>query len=168
METMYDITERYKSVLEMIEMDETDEVLKDTLDAIDGEFEEKSDNIVALIKSLELKKGGISGQREVFEKEVKTLKDKETSIDNTIANLKKYLCDSMIAVGKPKFKTQRFSYWIQKNTPAVVIDKPESIPEDFYRKPEPEVNKQAIKEALLKGEALDFAHLEATEGVRFR
>jgi len=164
--TLYDITERYQAVLAMMEEDGEDECLKDTLDSIEGEFEEKADNIVAIIKSLELQKGSINGQRQVFEKEVKTLKDKEDSIDNKISWLKKYLCDGMIALDKPKFKTKKFSFWTKKTPGSVVIDG--VVPMEFLKVPEPQPDKTAIKKAIDSGEQFEWAHLESHDIAQFR
>lgn len=164
--TLYDITERYQAVLAMMEEDQEDECLKDTLDSIEGEFEEKADNIVAIIKSLELQKGSINGQRQVFEKEVENLKGKETSIDNKISWLKKYLCDAMIALNKPKFKTEKFSFWTKKTPGSVVIDG--IVPMEFLKVPEPQPDKTAIKKAIDSGENFDWAHLESHDIAQFR
>lgn len=164
--TLYDITERYQAVLAMMEEDQEDECLKDTLDSIEGEFEEKADNIVAIIKSLELQKGSINGQRQVFEKEVENLKGKETSIDNKISWLKKYLCDAMIALNKPKFKTEKFSFWTKKTPGSVVIDG--IVPMEFLKVPEPQPDKTAIKKAIDSGENIDWAHLESHDIAQFR
>lgn len=166
METLYDITERYQAVLGMMEEDGEDECLKDTLDSIEGEFEEKADNIVAIIKALELQKSSINGQRQVFEKEVKTLKDKEDAIDNKISWLKKYLCDGMIALNKPKFKTNKFSFWTKKTSGAVVIDG--VVPMEFLKVPEPQPDKTAIKKAIDSGEKFNWAHLESHDIAQFR
>ena len=166
METLYDITERYQTVLSMMEEDGEDEVLKETLDAIEGEFEGKADNIVGMIKALELNKGSLNGQRQVFEKEVQALKDKETAIDNKIAWLKKYLCDAMIALDKPKFKTDKFSFWTKKTSGAVVIDG--IVPMEFLKVPEPQPDKTAIKKAIDSGEKFTWAHLESHDIAQFR
>jgi len=166
METLYDITERYQTVLSMMEEDEGDECLKDTLDAIEGEFEEKADAIVGIIKALELNKGSVNGQRQVFEKEVQSLKDKETAIDNKIAWLKRYLCDAMIALNKPKFKTEKFSFWTKKTPGSVVIDG--VVPMEFLKVPEPQPDKTAIKKAIDNGERFEWAHLESHDIAQFR
>lgn len=38
----------------------------------------------------------------------------------------------MQLTGKTKFKTELFSFGIQKNPPAVVIDNEEDIPKEYY------------------------------------
>jgi hypothetical protein len=150
----------------MLEEDTTDETLKETLDSIVGEFECKADNIVGMIKALELRKGTLGGRRAVFEKEVDTIKKKEESIENNIGRLKKYLCDSMLAVGKPKFKTELYSFWTKETPGEVVIDG--IVPMDYLTVPEPKPNKTAIKDAIKAGKEIDFAHIEKKMIAQFR
>ena len=169
--TLYELTEEYKQIQAMVEDDGEDEqTLIDTLDSIDWtkDFEEKADSYVMVIRNAEVDIAADEGRIKAVEKILENMKKSKTAKENHVKRMKESLHSAMVTVGKPKFKTKMFSFWTQTNTPSVVIDKPEAIPMDYYRVPEPEVNKQAIKEALQKGEKLDFAHLEATEGVRFR
>jgi hypothetical protein len=77
----------------------------------------------------------------------------------------------MELTGKTKFKTDLFSFGIQKNAPSVVIDAVDirDIPEDYLKFKEPEVDKTAIKNAINAG--VDFeglAHLEVSQSLRIR
>ena len=84
-----------------------------------------------------------------------------------VKKMKESLCNAMIATKHEKFKSKRFSFWTQASS-SVVIDDPTSIPMEFYRVKEPEVNKDAIGKALRNGEKFEFAHLEKKESVRFK
>ena len=88
-------------------------------------------------------------------------------IENNIKNLKQALETAMRATGKTKFKTDLFSFNIQKNPPKLVIDKPEEIPEEYLIPQEPKINSKAIKD-MLKEKELPFAHLEQSESLRIR
>ena len=172
METMYDILDRYKQVAEMINDavetgdEEELEILKDTMESIDGEFHEKADAIVCIIKNNEVRKSELAGRRAAFEEEVKTIKAKETALDNANERLKKYLCDAMIETGNQKFKTDKFSFWTKASTPKVVIDG--VVPIDFLRVPEPQPDKDAIKKAIKDGQTFEWAHLEQHDIAQFR
>ena len=49
MATLYELTEEYRQLLEMMEDDSVDpEVLQDTLEGVDGEIEAKADNWASL------------------------------------------------------------------------------------------------------------------------
>ena len=54
MATLYELTDEYKQLLDMLEDDTVDpEILKDTLEAVGGEIEVKADGCAKLIKELE-------------------------------------------------------------------------------------------------------------------
>ena len=167
--TLYELTLDYQNLMAMADDPEVDEqIFKDTLEGLEGAIEEKADGYASVIRNLEVNIGALDGTIEAIKKELDRVKAHKTSLENKIAYMKEALCKAMIACDKRKFKSSRFSFWVQKNTPSVVIDKPADIPFDFYRTPEPEIDKNAIKKALSEGKELDFAHLETTEGVRFR
>jgi hypothetical protein len=71
----------------------------------------------------------------------------------------------MRATGKTKFKTDLFSFNIQKNPARLVITG--EVPEKFLIPQDPKVDNKAIKE-LLKQQELPFAHLEQSESLRIR
>ena len=53
MATLYELTDEYKQLLDMLEDETVDpEILKDTLEAVDGEIEVKADGCAKLIKEL--------------------------------------------------------------------------------------------------------------------
>lgn len=170
MDNLYDIAEQYRNIAAMIdeaaETGEDIEVLNDTLDAVAGEFEVKAENIASIIKNNELKMAEFAARREVFEKEAETIKSKEKSLENANERLKKYLCDGMIAVGKPKFKTDKFSFWTKKTTPKVIVDG--IVPLNYMKVPEPKPDLTLIKKAIEGGEEIGFAHLETHDIAQFR
>ena len=88
--------------------------------------------------------------------------------------MKRSLEQAMIVTGKTKFKTELFSFGIQKNTPSVVLsfdDKDaaeiDKLPDRFVKVTKT-VNKTAIKDAINAGEDIGFAHLEQSESIRIR
>ena len=85
--------------------------------------------------------------------------------------MKSALEESMKLTGKTKFKTQLWSFGIQKNAPSVIIDAEsiDKIPDRFIKYAEPEINKAALKEALNAGEDLKgIAHFEQSQSLRIR
>lgn len=167
--TLYELTQDFQNLMAMADDPEVDEqVFKDTLEGLEGVIEAKADGYASVIRNLEVNVGALDGTIEAINKELDRVKAHKASLENRIQYMKESLCTAMIACDKKKFKTEKFSFWVQKNTPSVVIDKPADIPFEFYRVKEPEVDKTAIKKALSDGQKLEFAHLETTEGVRFR
>lgn len=162
MANLYEIKGQYLQLMEM--MDEADgdmTVIEDTLEAIEGEFEEKAENYAKLIKEY-------TAEAEKFEAEKKKLAHKQTVAQNKADYLKNKLYLSMKEMNKPKFKTELFSFGIQKNggLAPLVVDDGVDIPAE-YTKPEPDTTK--IREALNKGETLGFARFgERGESLRIR
>lgn len=161
MATLYELTGQFKELLEMIEAEEMDlDTVRDTLEAIEGEIEYKADGYAKVIRELE-------GKTAVLKDEIDRLSKRKSVIENNIKNLKQALETAMRATGKTKFKTELFSFNIQKNPPKLVIDKPEEIPEEYLIPQEPKIDTKAIKE-ILKEHELPFARLEQSESLRIR
>ena len=164
MANIYEITQDYLKIMSMMEDPDLDpQTLADTLEAVEGELEIKAENYAKVMKNLE---GDISA----IKAEIERLSDKKKALENNIKNMKAALQGAMEITGKIKFKTELFSFGIQKNVPSVVIDTDvNNLPPEFLKFRDPEVNKTAIKEAILNGEDLvGFAHLEQGQSLRIR
>lgn len=165
MSNLYELTNDYLQILSMLEDPELDpQTLADTMEGIEGEFEIKAENYAKVMKNLE-------GDILAIKTEIDRLTSKKKALENNIKNMKSTLQTAMETTGKTKFKTELFSFNIQKNAPSVVIDEQyiENIPEEFLKYKDPEIDKTAIKEALQKGKNLDgIAHLEQGTSLRIK
>lgn len=165
MSTLYELTNDYMNLLELAEDPDMDEqAFMDTLEGIEGEIEIKAEGYAKVIRTLE-------GDAAACDAESKRLRTKKQVIDNNIKRMKAALQMAMEATGKRKFKTPLFSFNIQKNPAAVVVDEQyiENIPERFLVRKDPEINRKAIKDAINAGEDLEgIAHLEQTESLRIK
>ena len=163
--TLYNLTNDYMNLLELAEDPDIDEqAFMDTLEGIEGALEDKAEGYAKVIRTLE-------GDAAACDAESKRLRNKKQTIENNIKRMKTALQFAMQATGKTKFKTALFSFGIQKNPAAVVMDEAyiENIPERFLVPQDPQIDKKAIKEALKNGEDLSgLAHLEQTESLRIR
>jgi len=165
MASIYEITDDFLRIQEMMEDPELDpQTLADTLEAIEGELEVKAENYAKVMKNLE-------GDIVAIKAEIDRLTAKKRAIENNIKNMKATLQSVMEVTGKTKFKTDLFSFGIQKNAPSVVVDEQyiENIPEEYLKFREPEINKTAIKDAINNGVDLSgIAHLEQSQSLRIR
>ena len=165
MANIYEITSDWFRVQDMMGDPELDpQTLADTLEAIEGELEVKAENYAKVMKNLE-------GDVAAIKAEIDRLTSKKKTIENNIKNMKATLQNVMELTGKTKFKTDLFSFGIQKNAPSVVIDVEDvrDIPEDYLKFKEPEVDKTAIKAAINDGVDLSgIAHLEQSQSLRIR
>lgn len=163
--TLYELTEQYSMLLEMAEDPETDaDVLADTLEGLTGAIEEKADGYAKVIKSLQ-------ADAESIKKEEQRLYERRKAIENNVDRLIYSLENAMRACGKPKFKTELFSFNIQKNPASVVMDEAyiENIPAEYLVFQDPKIDRKKIKEDLQAGKDLDgIAHLEQSEKLRIR
>lgn len=163
--SLYKLTEEYMHMLEVLSDPEIDEqTVRDTIEAsgLDEAIEDKAENYAKVIKELE-------GQVAMLKAEEQRLSSKRKACESSIKRLKKTLEGAMIATGKTKFKTNLFSFNIQKNAPSVVFDvELDKVPKKWFIKQDPKLDKEGIKKALSEGSKLKFAHLEQTESLRIR
>ena len=160
--TLYELTDDYRNLLEMAQNPDIDgQAIKDTLEAIQGDIEEKADGYAKVIKEL-------SADTDKITAEIKRLTDRKNTIQNNIAYMKQSLTSAMTVTGNTKFRTDLFSFNIQKNPPALVVDDENAIPQEYLIPQEPKVDKKAIIDFLKGGNEVPYAHIEQSEGVRIR
>lgn len=160
MSSLYELTGQYLALMDIAEEADPD-VLRDTLELIDGEIEDKADNYAKVIKNLE-------GESKTIEEEIERLGRKKKGIDNSIDSIKKNLERCMIVTGKRKFKTTFFSFGIQKNTPSVNVKDESKVPAQFWKKQDPKLDRTSLKEFLKKNGNTDYAELVQGESLRIR
>ena len=163
--TLYELSSEYMQLLEMMEDPDVDEeVLADTIEGLSGELELKADNCARMMRQMDADAKAIKAEEE-------RLYTRRKSLENRSAWLKQRLQDVMELTGKTKFKTELFSFGIQRNPAAVVIDEQyiENIPEEYLIQQDPKIDRQKIKDDLKAGKDLNgIAHLEQTESLRIR
>ena len=156
MSTIYELTDAYKTVEDMLYDGETDEqTIMDTLEAIDGEIEEKADNYAKLIKNLQADAMALKAEEE-------RMYARRKSLENKAQRLKDRLQANLEFIGKTKFKTLLFSFSITKNggkQPLSITDNLDEIPGKYLIPQPPKVNNDAIRE-LLQDKEVEWAHLE--------
>lgn len=167
--TLYEITGEMMQLLLMSEDPDSEdinpEIYADTFEGLEGEFEEKCDAWVKVIRQLQADSASLKAEND-------RITARRRSIDNSVDRMINTLKTAMIAVNKPKFKTTLFSYGIQKNPPKVVIDDPSRIYQDYLIEQEPKIDTAAIKDALKNADEAPLwegiAHLEQGESLRIR
>jgi len=105
MATLYELTDRYRNVLEIAGMLD-EEQLQEALQAIDDEIEVKADGYAKVMKELEM-------QENAIQEEVKRLSERKKHIKNNRDRMKESLANQMEILSKRKIKTDLFSFNIQ-------------------------------------------------------
>lgn len=161
--TLYELKGEYELLLEMAEDPTIDPVtLEGTLEALGGEIEEKADGYARVMRQIE-------HDITALKAEESRLSDRRRAMENNVRRMKESLEDAMLATGKTKFKTELFSFNIQKNPRSVMIDDISRLPEEYLIPQDPKVDKAKLKEDLTAGVDLNgAAHLEQTEGLRIK
>lgn len=162
--TLYELTEQARILQEWAQDPEVNaKTLADTMESLDGEIADKLEACAKVIKNLEADEAALKA-------EAARLTEKARTARSGIDRIKKMMQTAMDQIGKKKIKGELFSFGIQKNPAAVVVDaEPRNIPADFLIWQQPKVNKEKLKKALQAGEDLDgIAHLAQTESLRIR
>ena len=161
--TLYELTQEYMELLAMAEEADLDEQkLKDTFEALSGEIEDKADGYAKVIAQLTAQKG-------MLKNEIDRLTSRASVLDRNIDRMKRSLEEAMQTTGKRKFKTDLFSFWIQKNTPSLILDVTDDAVPAKYHIPQPDkIDKEQIKKDMKAGKDIDWAHFEQGESVRIR
>jgi hypothetical protein len=158
---LYDLTAAYKTVLEMLDDDENNQALQDTLASIDESLDVKIINYAKMIKSVEMPIETLKKEIERLEKKKKNLQTKKDFFKNAIQI-------SMESAGKTKIKDDLFTVSLQKNPPKLKIKNMNDIPEIYMDFTTISYNTTKIKTDLKNGLEVDWAELEQGKSVRIK
>lgn len=164
MAKLYEIKNEFSELLLMAdEQGLSLDDIKDTMDGIEFEFEEKADSTAKMIKTLIADADAVKAEKD-------RLADREKALRNSADNLKKYLETMMLEVDKKKFKTKLFSFNIQNNAPSVKVEVEELLPKKYLIPQPDKVDKKQLLKDLKTGviEANENMRLVQTESLRIR
>lgn len=151
MSNLYDISAQYASFLAAVESGEIpDEAIEDTLSGLDGELDEKIDNIACIIKQLNAEADAIKAEKDV-------LAERQQIKVHKADRLKDYIRQAMALADKKKIETARNCISIGKPTPRAMITNldvlrsTESVWKPYDYSKETNVDKNKLKEILQAG-----------------
>lgn len=159
MASLFVLNKEYLDLLDLIEDEEIDEeVIRDTLESIESEWEDKLDKMANVITEIE-------GRIAVRDKEIERLKAANKTDANSIEKIKRLIFSSMELHKKQKFQTATHKFGIANNggvLPLVFVGgepKGEHIPEAFRKeKKDYTVDTEKIRNLLDKGLELEWVH----------
>ena len=163
---LYELTADLITLQELLEESVDDQLLQDTLEAVQGEYDVKMEAYAKVIKNLE-------ADIDALKAEAKRLTDKRKVLENNIDRLKKAMFDSMKATGKTKAGGQLFTVAIQKNggkLPVIVAEDADlSILPDQLVKVVESPDLEAIRELLEAGKVVEgFSLGQRGESLRIK
>ena len=137
---LYELSNDYQEVMQLLEDDNDNIVLKDTLNALEGDLKDKCLNISKMIES---SKNSI----ETIDNEIKRLQGLKKTKQNTEKSLKDYLLYSLDSVNIKKLDLEIFKITVRNNPEKVVISDESKINNKYIKKTVVEkIDKKAIKE----------------------
>lgn len=159
-EPLYEITNDILE-LQQIELDgdeSLEEAIRNSLEGLEMEFYDKTDNIVKLINKMD-------SDTLTIDNEIKRLQTRKVTVKNHTEGIKKYLLEEMQKLDKKSIKTPLFSVTSMKGREVVVIDNESELSSGFIKidvieKPDKKLLLSALKEAALKDIVIAGAHIE--------
>lgn len=158
---LYEIMADYEKLASMDMESEGDQsAFLELLRTLEGTFDQKAENYCRLIRNLE-------ADAEGFKVEKDRLAKKQKTIENRIAEIKKYLkyeSGKIIEVGASR-KVGLFNISIRQNPEALEVDSQESIPDIYFENIRVLVQGK-LKDALKNGEIIEGAKLVRETSLR--
>ena len=155
--TLYDISENYQEIFFSCLDDDADlDQLEQRLQALEGALEDKVANGIAIIQELKFRADNMDA-------ESKRLAANKKALENKISWLKNYYLDHLNLMGKSKVLTNRGTMSVVKSggKRPVKIDDEDLIPAKFKLIIQHvEIDKDALRQAMERGESVSGAHLE--------
>ena len=157
---LYDISEQYKEVQNLIESDESGsmaEAIADTMQMIEGDFKDKAQAVVSLTLNMD-------GSITALENEIQRLQDKKKVLQNKIDSIRNYLKMNMQATGISKIECPLFSITLSKPTKQVEITDESLLPDEFVKvKTTVSPDKVLLAKVLKQGKEITGAILVDSE-----
>lgn len=170
---LYEIANEYRRLADQLEAadtpDEMTQTIRDTMESLSFDFEDKAEAMAALVAEYEATIEGCWA-------EIRRLTGKAARAENAIDSIKKYLFAEMQYTGLRKVKAGTWNISIAKNggkAPIVWKTEPDeldlgSLPEKYVKRTET-INASAVRETLEAGGFLSFAELgERGESLRIK
>lgn len=153
-ESLFDLVGEYKELYAMLTdaSEEEEEIVEDTLEAVKGEIEVKASGYLAIMNQLDMEIEACKKQKAEWDARLKVR-------ENGKKRLKQHLLDGMLMLGKNELKAGDVTIKVANagGVLPIVYDEDKTVPEKFT-KVIIETDGKLVRQALDRGEELDFAH----------
>jgi uncharacterized protein YeeX (DUF496 family) len=161
--SLYHMTEQYRAALaELSDADLPEEVVADTLEALEGELVQKGQAVAAFALNLQ-------AEIEATKAVEKRISDRRKMLEKREASLREYLRSNMERAGIAEIKAidGSFTAKLAKGRPSVIVDDESLIEDDSeFVKWKREISKTAIAAAINAGREVPGAHIEIKPSLR--
>lgn len=158
--TLFELTGQYRELQALVESDELPaEVIRDTVEALGGQFNDKAIAVAHVIMNLEAASDSIHAASEAMKERAKRVQTRADS-------LRHYLLYCLQSADVKRLENAELVIKRQSNPPAVYVTDEAAVPDWFWVQPEPppkRIDKTAVKEALKAGVPVPGAYIESAE-----
>ena len=154
MATIFELSDRLREFQRFAEEceDLDEDSIRDTLESLEGELEDKLKDYAAVIKNLE---SDVEGMK----KAEKNIATRRQAIENNIARMKSVMASCMESEEMDQIEDSRFRIGFRKNPVSVEILDVNRLPEFAFIPQDPAVDKRLLLELLRDGEKVAGARL---------
>lgn len=160
---LYELVGQYRALEALESSDDLPaEVIRDTLEGLEGQLQDKATNVGLFIRNL-------MSTADAIDEAAETMRLRGERLRKRAQSLNEYLKFNLQASGISKVASPYFTLRLKKNPPTVIIDSENLIPAKFMRTPapppppKPTPDKKAIGDAIKAGEEVPGAHTEQYE-----
>lgn len=157
---LYELVSQHRSLEALATSDDLPpEVIRDTLEGLEGELRDKAVSVAHFILNLESVADSIDAA-------IEQMMARKLRLEQRASSLLDYLLFNMIAAGISKVDSPYFTLTVKTNPPTVVVDSERLIPAEYMRTPAPSVtppsspDKAAIAAAFKAGIDVPGCHVE--------
>lgn len=159
---LWEISERFRSMQLLAESDDIPpEVIRDTLEGIEGDWEAKAEAVAAYIQNIE---AAATSKAEA----AKAMQARAKMLEKRADSLRQYLLLQFQFMGKTRIERPAFSLVLKNNPQSVVIDDEAALPAAYMVQPPappPKPDKKAIGAAIKAGQEVPGCHAEVSQRV---
>lgn len=162
--TLYELKGEWRELADKLsDMDLDPQTVADTIEGSDIQIalEEKVQGYEMVARSFEAPIHAIDA-------EIKRLHALKKASQNRADTLRNRVHQAMRELEIDKIKCPLFEVRRQKNPPSVEVYNADLVPFEFWKTPEPEIDKAGLKAALQAGKEIEGARLTQSEGLRIK
>lgn len=160
---LYELADQHKALqaLADTEAEDMEQAIRDTLEGVEGEFQEKAVALVKVTKNMDADIAALDA-------EIKRLQQRKRALENNQARMRDYLRENMERTGIRKISCPLFTISCVPGRQIAEVENESALPCQYVRvKREPD--KKAIADALKAGEDVPGARLaQAKSSIRIR
>jgi hypothetical protein len=162
MESIFQISQRYNALMELVEDETIDQADVNTaLEQVMDDVQTKGENCIVYLHRLDNLEEAAKAEKKKMDAYIKGIQNRKKRMEAAIKNAMENMNTKTILTNRGELK-------LKKNPPALIIDDPAKIPSKFEKqKIEITLDKTAIKAAIKAGETVEGCHLEQGISVKY-